>query len=182
MSSALLQGLVDTARAVFGARAVSVARYDEDVEELVFVAVSGEGADSMPGRRVSAAAGIAGWVLSSGQPLVVEDVTTDPRWAANFARTTGYLPKGIMSAPMLGEEGPVGVMSVLDRPLRSEFSLVEVELLGRFCHLAVLALQQERAPLSGPVADLAARFDELPHARRAAAERVIDALGELLGP
>lgn len=180
MTTELLQGLVDTARAVFGARAVSVALHDEDAGELVFAAVSGEGADTMPGRRVPATAGIAGWVLASGQPLVIEDVTTDPRWASDFARSTGYMPKGIMSAPLLGEDAAVGVMSVLDRPLRSEFSLVEVDLLGRFCHLAVLALQEAPAPEAGPVADLAAALGELPPARRAAAERVVDALSGLL--
>lgn len=181
MSSELLQALVDTARAVFGARAVSVMRHDEEAGELVFEAVSGEGADTMPGRRVPAGAGIAGWVLTSGQPLVVEDVTTDARWASDFARSTGYLPRGIMTAPMLGEDGPVGVMSVLDRPLRAEFSLVEVDLLGRFCHLALLALSDGRPPATGPAAELAATLAELPPARRAAAERVVDALGGLLG-
>ena len=42
--------------------------------------------------------------------------TQDPRFAADFARSTGYVPKGIMTAPILGEDGPIGVISVLDRP------------------------------------------------------------------
>ena len=136
----MLQAIADTARAAFGARAVSILVADADAGELVFAAVAGEGADTMLGRRISAARGIAGWVLETGQPLVVEDVTKDPRFAAGFARSTGYVPKGIMAAPIRGDERPLGVMNVLDRPHRSTLNQIEVELLERFCHLVALAL------------------------------------------
>jgi signal transduction protein with GAF and PtsI domain len=145
--------------------------------------VAGEGSDTMPGRRTPASAGIAGWVLAAAQPLTVEDVTQDPRFAASFARSTGYVPKGIMAAPILGDEGSIGVMSVLDRPRRSEFSLIEVELLERFCHLAALALVDGAGAaggISAPVADLSGALRELPPRRQAAAERLLDALTGLL--
>jgi len=182
MADPMLQGLADTARAVFGARACSIVRYDAGEDELVFEAVSGEGSDTMPGRRAPASAGIAGWVLAAAQPLIVEDVTQDPRFSATFARSTGYVPKGIMAAPILGDEAALGVMSVLDRPRRSEFTLIEAELLERFCHLAALALADTGAAgvLGGPVADLGGALGELPPRRRAAAERLLDALTGLL--
>jgi GAF domain-containing protein len=180
----LLQGLVETARAVFGARAASLLVHDRPAGELVFAAVSGEGEDSMPGQRVPAGIGIAGWVLSAGQPLVIEDVRSDPRFAESVARSTGYVPQGIMAAPVLGDAGAVAVLSVLDRPRRVEFSLVEVELLERFCHLAGLALAAgdggEPVDVPAPVADLAAAVSELAPRRRAAAERLLDALTALL--
>ena len=178
----MLQSLADTVRAVFGARAVSILVADEDSGEFVFAAVSGQGFDTMPGRRVPVTTGIAGWVFAAGQPLVVEDVAQDPRFAADFARSTGYLPKGIMTAPIIGEDGPIGVVSVLDRPRRAEFSLIEVELLERFCHLLSLALATEPtgAPPGAPVSDLAVAVASLPPRRRAAAERLVDALTALL--
>ena len=176
----MLDALAETARAVFGARAVSVLVAEGD--QLVFTAVAGQGADTMPGERIPADTGMAGWVLAAGQPLVVENAAEDPRFAADYARTTGYLPKGIMTAPILGEDGPIGVISVLDRPRRAEFSLVEVELLERFCHLVALALPQNAngAPEGTPIADLAAAVASLPPRRRAAAERLVDALAGLL--
>ena len=175
----MLDALAETVCAVFGARAVSILVREGD--QLVFAAVAGQGADTMPGERIPANTGMAGWVLAAGQPLVVEDVTQDPRFAADYARSTGYLPKGIMTAPLLGEDGPVGVISVLDRPRRSEFSLVEVELLERFCHLVVLALDNDDgAPGGAPITDLAAAVASLPPRRRAAAERLLDALTAVL--
>ena len=97
---------------------------------------------------------------------MLEDVTADARFAASFAHSTGYIPKGIMAAPILGNDGPIGVISVLDRPRRVEFSLVEVELLERFCHLSALALTTSRSgpPAGTPVSELASAVAGLPPA------------------
>ena len=157
MSEPLLQGLADTARAVFGARAASVMAHDGEADELVFIAVSGEGADTLPGQRIPATAGISGWVFSTGEPVVLEDVTADARFAASFAQSTGYIPKGIMAAPILGNDGPIGVISVLDRPRRVEFSLVEVELLERFCHLSGAGAHDDSGRAAGRRAGVRAR-------------------------
>jgi hypothetical protein len=59
----LLQSVVEVARAIFAARASSVFLLDEDADELVFEAVSGEGAESLIGQRIPSSTGIAGWVL-----------------------------------------------------------------------------------------------------------------------
>ena len=52
------------------------------------------GAETLLGKRFPSSTGIAGWVLVTRQPLVIEDVTEDPRFAKGFAETTGYVPKG----------------------------------------------------------------------------------------
>jgi len=78
---ALLNSVAETARAIFGAKAASIFLYDERTDELVFEAVAGSGADTLIGRRRASSAGIAGWVLVTRQPLVIEDVRSDPRGA-----------------------------------------------------------------------------------------------------
>ena len=135
---ALLQSVVEVARAIFAARASSVFLLDEDADELVFEAVSGEGAESLIGQRIPSSTGIAGWVLVTRQPLVLEDVGNDPRFAKDVAESTGYVPKGLMCVPLLHEERALGVLNVLDRA--SQFTLEEMELLGLFANQAAIAL------------------------------------------
>lgn len=53
----LLQSVVETARAIFGAAASSVLLHDEDADELVFQAVAGEGEESLVGSRFPAGRG-----------------------------------------------------------------------------------------------------------------------------
>jgi GAF domain-containing protein len=188
---AMLESIVEVARAIFSARASSILLFEEDSGELVFEAVAGEGAGTIVGRRMPADEGIAGWVLQAREPLVLEDVTGDPRFARDVAESTGYVPKGIMAAPLLRDDAALGVLSVLDRPQRSQFSLAEMELLGLFASQAAIALdivQQARrakAALAGAhdieaVARLARAVDGLEGERRQAGLRLLDALAELL--
>ena len=128
------------ARSIFGAKASSILLLDEETDELVFEAVVGEGEDTLLGTRFPAGTGIAGWVLATRTPLVIEDVTNDPRFASDVAEGTGYVPKGLMAAPLLHEEGALGVLSVLDRPEQTLFSLQEMELLGLFANQAAIAV------------------------------------------
>ena len=113
---ALLQSIVEVARAIFSAKASSIFLHDTTSDELVFEAVAGEGSENLIGTRIPSSTGIAGWVLVTRQPLVIEDLTKDPRFARDTAESTGYVPKGMMSAPLLHEDAALGVLNVLDRP------------------------------------------------------------------
>jgi GAF domain-containing protein len=158
--ASLLQSIADVARAIFGARASSIMTHAPETRELVFAAVSGEGSGELIGRRFPDSRGIAGWVLSARQPLVVEDVASDPRFARDLADSTGYVPSGLMSAPLLRADRVLGVLSVLDRPEKASFSLSEMDLLGLFAHQAAIAIEiagaarQARATLERAEPDL----------------------------
>src|SRR5438132_2171479 len=106
----LLQSIVDVARAIFSARASSVFLLDEAIDQLVFEGGSGEGAGELVGTRLPSSTGIAGWVLVTQQPLVLDDVQSDPRFSREAAEQTGYVPKGLMAVPLLSEERSLGVL------------------------------------------------------------------------
>jgi len=137
---ALLQSIVSVARAIFKAKASSILLLDEETDELVFEAAADEASESLIGRRFPSSAGIAGFVLVSRQPLVIEDVLTDPRFSRETAESTGFVPRGLMAVPLLHEERALGVLEVLDRPQDSRFTLAEMELLGLFANQAAIAL------------------------------------------
>jgi GAF domain-containing protein len=188
----LLQSVVEVARAIFGAKASSIFLLDEEADELVFEAIAGVGAETLVGQRFPSSTGIAGWVLVTRQPLVIEDVTEDPRFAKDVAETTGYVPKGLMAVPLLNEERALGVLEVLDRPQRSQFSLVEMDLLGLFANQAAIALdllqRARRAQIvlasSGEGADIVARLaatvDGLEDEQRAVGLKLLGAVNDVL--
>ena len=136
----LLRSIVEVARAIFHAKASSIFLLDSETDELVFEAVAGEGSESLVGRRFPSSTGIAGFVLVSRQPLVIEDVLEDPRFSRETAESTGFVPKGLMAVPLLHEERALGVLEVLDRPSDSRFTLQEMDLLGLFANQAAIAL------------------------------------------
>lgn len=187
---ALLQSIVDVARAIFGARASSVFLLDEKTDELVFEAVSGEGEGELVGKRFPSSTGIAGWVLVTRQPLVIDDLQQDPRFARQAAESTGYVPHGLMAVPLLIEERALGVLEVLDRPNATSFSLAEMDLLTLFAHQAAIGLEllqkarRARAVLEldhGRPAQVARIAELLERGDDHVAGQLLDALEALLG-
>jgi GAF domain-containing protein len=188
----LLSSIVEVARAIFGARAASIFLLDEEADELVFAAVAGEGSDSLVGTRFPSSGGIAGWVLVTRQPLVIEDVSQDPRFAQDLAESTGYVPRGLMAVPLLHGDRTLGVLEVLDCPQERGFTLEQAEVLGLFANQAAIALdlllaaRRARTVLAAEghdaevVAALASALDGLEDERREGALRLLAGLEEIL--
>ena len=184
----LLESIVDAARSIFAAEAASIFLLDEDADELVFEAVSGRGEDALVGSRFPSSTGIAGFALVTRQPLVVDDLDSDPRFSRDRAEATGYVPSSIVASPLLYGERALGVLSVLDRPPETKVRLAEVDLLGLFANQAAIALdllqraRRAREALAGegrlaPLARVAARLEE---GERDAAFELLRALERLL--
>jgi GAF domain-containing protein len=187
----LLRSIVEVARAIFEAAAASISTYDETTDELVFRAVTSADSQTLIGTRFPSTQGIAGWVLASGEPLVVDDVRRDPRFAADVASRTGYMPRALMAAPLLAEDRVLGVLQVLDRPAEQPFGVAQMDLLALFASQAAIALsviahaRGAGAALQGEgeadvVARVAAALKRLPASRRSAGIALLDALEELL--
>ena len=186
----LLQAIVETARAIFGAAASSVFLLDAERRELVFEAVAGIGAGVLVGRRFPAGSGIAGSVLATAEPVVIDDVRHDPRFGQEAAESTGFVPETLMAVPLEGSGGrPLGVLEVLDRRDRSRTPLEELDLLGLFAAQAAIALEllvSARAREAEPpeddgalLAEIAALLRRLEGDRRDAARLVLRALRDL---
>jgi len=187
----LLRSIVEVARAIFHARGSSIFLFDEETDELVFAAVASPDEQSLLGMRMPSSTGIAGWVLSSRTPIVIEDLANDPRHARDVAEKTGYVPHGLMAVPLLHDERALGVLQVLDRPSNSRFSLQEMELLGLFATQAAVALdllasaRKARGALEGAgdvaaVARVAAALDRLDEDRRDAGLALLRELERVL--
>jgi GAF domain-containing protein len=192
-SRALLQAIADTARAIFGAAATSIFLLDEERGDLVFETISGVGSGELIGQRFPAGTGIAGAVVATGEPLVVERVQEDPRFAREAAESTGYQPTSLMAVPLVAGDRTLGVLEVLDRQERSRSPLEELELLGLFAEQAAAGLdllrraRAARAAVRGAderlaaVERIAAALDALQGPRREAGLRLLQALADVLG-
>jgi len=164
-----LTAIAETARLAFDAAACSIAVLSENERELEFRAAAGAGADATVGLRIPSDRGIAGWAVMSGQAIAIADVSRDPRFAAEVAATTGYVPTAIMAMPLENERRTFGVIEVLDRRRGGGEGMDDLELLACFARLTTLALETARVFSNlGRVlfesAALAADGDDLRHA------------------
>ncbi len=141
----LLASIAELGRRIFGAAACSLALLEDDDEHLVFRAASGAGAGEVVGMRLPVSKGIAGWVVSSGQPIAVHDVRADPRFAVDVAESTGYVPRSILAAPLTAHGEALGVVEVLDRA-PADARGDDMDLLGLLAAQAALAVELVSRP------------------------------------
>jgi GAF domain-containing protein len=186
-ADALLASITQLGRRIFGAAACSIALLEPDEEHLVFRAASGEGADEVVGLRLPVSRGIAGWVVSSGQPIAVHDVRADPRFAADVAESTGYVPQSILAAPVTSTGEAFGVMEVLDGADHGRDGLDLLVLLAAHAATAIQVIDRTPlAPSPDPTAAWQTAMASLgPHEQRAAAALLgefLDFLGRRGGP
>ena len=140
----LLQSIVDATVQLFEAEAASIALFETDPDRLEFrVAAGAKGAGAI-GLTVPPTPGIVGYVYSTGQALALSDVASDPRFNRDAAQQTGYVPRSIAAAPLVDEEGTVGVLQVLDKHSSPTFSLRDMELLAVFAGQATVAIAAAR--------------------------------------
>jgi GAF domain-containing protein len=140
----LLQSIVDATVRLFDAEAASIALFEQDPDRLEFRVAAGERGAGAVGLTVPPTQGIAGFVYSTGQALALSDVASDPRFNRDAAEQTGYVPRSIAAAPLLDEQGTVGVLQVLDKRGSPTFSLQDMELLGVFAAQATVAIAAAR--------------------------------------
>jgi GAF domain-containing protein len=141
---ALLQTIVDATVALFEAEASSIALFERDPDRLEFrVAAGAQGAGAI-GLSVPPSRGIVGFVYSTGQPLALSDVLSDPRFDRAAAERTGYVPRSIAAVPLVDGDNTLGVLQVLDKHTSPTFSLRDMELLAVFARQAAAALRAAR--------------------------------------
>jgi hypothetical protein len=138
----LMEGIVRVAAGVFEAAAASIALVDRTTDELVYQAAWGAGAREIVGVRMEPGKGIGGSVVAGGEGTAVA-CREDPRFAAQVAAGTGYVPYTMVVVPLRREADTIGVLSVLDRRDGGFFSPEDVDRAALFAELAVTALDMQ---------------------------------------
>jgi GAF domain-containing protein len=142
-SDELLTAVAATAATALDAEAASIAVHDPATDRLVFAAAAGPAAGSVVGMTIDAAAGIAGYAFTSGQPIAVADAASDPRFDASVAEATGYVPSTLLAAPLSDDGGTVGVLEALDHRGGS-FTLRDLDVATAIAREATMVVRASR--------------------------------------
>ncbi len=142
--TALLQSVVDAAVTLFEAEASSIALFEPEPDRLLFRVAAGAQGAGVIGLSVAPMHGVVGYVFSTGQPIALTDVASDPRFDQGTAERTGYVPRSIAAVPLVDAGATVGVLQVLDKHSSAAFSLRDMELLGVFARQAAAAIEAAR--------------------------------------
>ncbi len=128
----------------FGPERWSMMLVDDATQELYYAIAVGENASSLKGLRVRMGEGVAGWVASTGNPLVVPDVSLDTRWKAFTQAHPELNIQSIACVPIRSDGKTLGVIQLLNSKLDllSEYSISFLRIL---CDYAAIAINNNRS-------------------------------------
>ena len=93
--------------------------------------------------RLDVGEGIAGWVAKTREIVNIPDAYVDRRFQPAVDHKTGYRTRSILSVPMLGTPGLVGVLQVLNKQ-DGPFTHADEELLMALASQAAVAIEHAR--------------------------------------
>jgi len=135
----VLEVVIKEAQNLVAAESASVLLHDPVKDELIFAATAGPGSKALRGMRVSAATGLAGWVLRARQPTLVRDAQSDPRFCNHFDTLTGLTTRSLLAIPLIHKESVIGVIEAVSQ-VEGVFSEGDRALLEALAAVAATAL------------------------------------------
>lgn len=140
----VLQTIMEKVAAYFRPDTWSLLMVDEDKEELYFAIAVGDAAESLKTVRLKMGEGIAGWVAKHGEPLLVPDVYSDPRFAKRIDDMTKWQTRSIICIPLLARQRVLGVIQLINVDMRG-FGDNGMLLLRALADYAAIAIDNARA-------------------------------------
>lgn len=136
--------IIEQVTELLDAEEASLLLDDELTGELVFTYTTGTTGSQLLGRRLPRGTGIAGYVATHGQSVIVDDVQQDTRFDESTDKTTGYTTRTLLAVPLRGVGGVVGVIEATNRRKSGHFTVEDQHLLEALADQAVIALENAR--------------------------------------
>ena len=131
-----IENLLRLAAQSVGSDEASVLVRDGNEGGLRFLVAIGEVADKLLTLRIPPGKGIAGFVFSSGQPMVVADVAQEETFYAEVDRAVGFSTQTILATPLRVEGEMVGVLEFVNREGDPPFKPFTPEEMDQAAHFA----------------------------------------------
>jgi len=139
----LLKNILSAGIECLNCEATSILLYNEDDQQLYFSAASGAKSDDLETIPVPLKGSIAGTIFTENQPLIVNNVPTDPRYYKVVQDRTGYLVRNILGVPMSIGDRVVGVIEALNKK-DGDFSDDDTHTLSIVASQAAVAINNTR--------------------------------------
>lgn len=140
----LLALVLSSAVDVLKANAGSLLLFDHATKELVFQVVQGGSGKALRNKRIKNDEGIAGWVFTRKQPVIVDNVAIDPRFLDRIDKNFRFSTTAILAAPLLHKNNPIGVIEIINKKSGEKFNVADQELLMAFAAQAAILIENAR--------------------------------------
>jgi signal transduction histidine kinase len=144
-----LQMIQEVATELTRTEAASIFLRDSKTDELFFLSATGKAADGEAGERlrripVPIDGSIAGWVVKTGEPAIVNDVKSDARHYGQADAETQFVTRSILAVPLIRRGKIIGAIEVLNKPDNQPFTEDDLALLTTLAAQAAVSIENAR--------------------------------------
>lgn len=122
------------------AEAGSLLLLDEETGELFFKVATGAKGEKLKEVRLLKGEGIAGWVVEHGEPIIVDDLQSDPRFYKNADRKSGFVSMNMICVPVRSKDRIIGALQGINKK-KGTFSEDDIELLASLADQVAIAIE-----------------------------------------
>jgi putative nucleotidyltransferase with HDIG domain len=106
---------IEAAATLADAETGSLLLVDPETGELFFEVALGEKGNALREMRLPRGQGIAGWVAETGEPLVVPDASSDPRFFSRADEKSTFTTRNLACVPVRTKEKVIGVLEAVNK-------------------------------------------------------------------
>lgn len=140
----VLEVLMDKVALLLKPKAWSLLLVDEEADELYFeIAVSHVG-EHLKKIRLKMGEGVAGWVARNGEPVLIEDVRNDPRFAYSVDQAVAFSTRSIICVPLKIRDRIVGVIELINSFDEVSFRDSDLKIIGAIADFAAIAIENAK--------------------------------------
>ena len=138
----VLDNAMKWAEDFMGAEASTVYELDDRSNELVVRLARGEKNGAPLGRvTLKVGEGIAGTVVKTGKPMVIQDVSQEKKFNDKIDRLTGIRTKSAICVPLLLRNRPIGALQVINKKSGEPFFRSDLEILFAIAQHVSIAME-----------------------------------------
>ena len=134
---------MEAATELMNAQVGSLLLVDEKNNELYFEVALGEKGAQVKAIRLKIGEGIAGWVAQHGEPLIVEDVQKDPRFAKKADKKSSFVTRNMICVPVRIKDKTIGVLQAINKE-EGAFAQEHLELFQMLANQVGIAIENAR--------------------------------------
>ncbi len=136
-----LQTVIAIASELTASEVASILELDETGNQLQFVAMPWFHRDALQAVKVPLEKSIAGWVYQKGQPLIVQDASSDPRFYKAVDHAAGFETHSILAVPLFFKGQPIGVLEAVNKMNNTNYTEEDVTILETLASQAAITIQ-----------------------------------------
>ncbi|MEW6668222.1 MAG: ATP-binding protein [Thermodesulfobacteriota bacterium] len=111
------------------AEASTIYELDEAKNEIFVRLARGEKKEPVRALTLKMGEGVAGFVILTRRPRILQDVTRSKRFSDKFDKITGFRTRSMICVPLLLRDKPIGALQVLNKREGKPFTRHDLELL-----------------------------------------------------